>query len=318
MVKFRQLFDFTPRRIAGGYAVSGAAWIALSDRVVFDLFGSASASVLIQTVKGWIFVGVSAGLLFGLTRVREEQLEASKRRAIATGQQLQVLQRLFRHNVRNDMTVVRGNVSLIREQNADPTVETWLGEIEESTTDLLAMSEKLQILNDVEVGENPERAVDIVSVIEMEVNRCQDSYPEATIETDLPEQRSVEADWSIQYAIREALQNAMDHHNTPEAERHVEITCAETVSEVRIEIADDGPGIPADEIAPIESGTESPLAHGSGVGLWIIAWLCQSFDGSIDFDGSDGTTVGMTFTRADPIEQVTGRIKHELYAAPGE
>ncbi|MFP4529715.1 MAG: sensor histidine kinase [Halodesulfurarchaeum sp.] len=318
MVKLRQFFEFTPRRIAGGYALFGILWIALSDRLVFFVFGSGSSSFAIQTVKGWAFVGLSAALIFGVVRFRERQLDASKRRAIATGQQLQVLQRLFRHNVRNDMTVVRGFLSLARKRNADQDVGSWLREIEESTADLLEMSEKLQILNDIEVGEDPGKPIDVALVIDQEVTRFRDRYPEVTVETDLPEHLHVQADWSIQHAIREALENAMDHHHAPEAERRVEIVGTKTMSEVRITITDDGPGIPIAEVEPIESGTERPLAHGSGVGLWVIAWLCRSFDGSVTFDDEDGTTVEMTFKQADPIEHVTERLKRELELVTAE
>ena len=37
-------------------------------------------------------------------------------------------------------------------------------------------------------------------------------------------------------------------------------------------VADDGPGIPEHEVEAVESGRETALEHGSGLGLWVVAW----------------------------------------------
>ncbi len=318
MIQLRRILELTPRRIAGGYAVFGIFWILLSDQLVFSIFGTDATSRLLQTIKGWVFVALSAALILGLTRVREQQLAASEQRAIRAGQQLQVLHRIFRHNVRNDMTVIRGFASLIRERNTEAEFDPWLREVSETARDVIGMSEKLQIVNDVDIGEAQDKPVDMVSVLEAELERFETRYPEVTVKTELPDQLFVSAGWTIQYVIREALQNAMDHHTDPPADRRITITAEKKISDVTIEISDNGPGIPEDEIAPIESGTESPLSHGSGVGLWIISWLCRSFDGSVRFETDDGTTVSFTLERAAPFEQVTGRVQHELYATSGQ
>jgi len=41
--------------------------------------------------------------------------------------------------------------------------------------------------------------------------------------------------------------------------------------EVKLCIADDGPGIGADELDVFERGEETDLAHGSGLGLWLVS-----------------------------------------------
>jgi signal transduction histidine kinase len=318
MVQLGRVFELSPWRIAGGYAAFGIAWILVSDRLVYAVFGADSTSLLVQTAKGLLFVGVSAAMIFGLTRAYEAQLAETKGRAISLSEQLQVLHRIFRHDVRNDLTVIYGFAELLRAERRTDQFEAWTQEILETARDLIGMAEKLRIVNEVDIASTAEEPIDVVPIIEHEIEHFRDRYPEATFRTDLPDRLDVFADPSFQYAIHEGLENAMVHHTAPEGERHVEIAADETVSEVTVEITDDGPGIPPEEVAPVESGSEGPLSHGSGVGLWIISWLCRSFDGSVGFDGGDGTTVRMRLEQAEPIEHVTDRLQYEIPTAPGQ
>lgn len=57
-------------------------------------------------------------------------------------------------------------------------------------------------------------------------------------------------------------------------------------------VVDNGNGIPPSERTVLEKETEEPLDHGSGLGLWVVAWAVRSLDGEISFDtSSDGTEV---------------------------
>lgn len=318
MVKLQQFFALSPGRIALGYAVFGVLWIGLSDRLVFSVFDSESAIALVQTAKGWVFVGLSAVLIFGLTRAYERQVATSETRALTATEQLQVLHRIFRHNIRNELTVIHGYAELLLDRTELDRTEQWAHGILESSGDLLETSEKLGIVNEVDFAAGVNEPVDLVPILEDEVSALRSTYPAATIEVDLPDRLVVSANPSIQYAIREALQNAMDHHPAPEPDRRIDVTTNETLGEVTLEIADNGTGIHRDEIEPVLLGTETPLDHGSGIGLWIITWICESVGGTATFDAGDGTTVSMTLEKADPLEHVTDRIQHELSPTPSD
>lgn len=59
-----------------------------------------------------------------------------------------------------------------------------------------------------------------------------------------------------------------------------------------IKIIDNGPGIPPNELTVLERGREDALAHGSGLGLWIVTMVVEEIDGTITYDtGEDGTTI---------------------------
>lgn len=55
-------------RVAALYAGCSGLWILLSDRVVGALVHDPSTMTLVSIVKGWVFVGVTAPMLFFLVK----------------------------------------------------------------------------------------------------------------------------------------------------------------------------------------------------------------------------------------------------------
>lgn len=51
--------------------------------------------------------------------------------------------------------------------------------------------------------------------------------------------------------------------------------------------------IPDHERKPIARGSEDPLDHGSGIGLWAIKWGVEQLDGEVEFteNGTPGSVV---------------------------
>lgn len=61
-----------------------------------------------------------------------------------------------------------------------------------------------------------------------------------------------------------------------------------------MEVEDDGPGIPREEIDVLERGEESDLDHLSGLGLWIIHWVVEESNGEIDIKTKpEGTIISI-------------------------
>jgi signal transduction histidine kinase len=66
---------------------------------------------------------------------------------------------------------------------------------------------------------------------------------------------------------------------------------ADGIHAVEVVVVDDGPGIPPDERAVLESGVETALRHGSGLGLWLVRWGVDALGGDLAFVG-DGRDAG--------------------------
>ena len=71
-----------------------------------------------------------------------------------------------------------------------------------------------------------------------------------------------------------------------------EETPAADADRLVVRIVDDGPGLPPVERQVLRTAEETPLAHSTGLGLWLTNWIVRASSGRIDVVSDDaGTTV---------------------------
>jgi PAS domain S-box-containing protein len=206
--------------------------------------------------------------------------------------QVDLLGRVLRHNLRNDMSIVVGNLGTIKKRVAD----TGLSDIAERSIqqcrDLIETSDQTRKLNEVLDTEHRQigAVTDLVTVVENVVEEYGSEYPAAQIETDLPEYAPVQASTNVVWAIENVVENAIVHD---ESEPRVHVTISnETIEQegqkstwTTVTVSDHGPGIPANEVTVLEDdANRTPTEHGSGLGLWIVLQIAQVFDGQLDID----------------------------------
>jgi sensor histidine kinase regulating citrate/malate metabolism len=67
-----------------------------------------------------------------------------------------------------------------------------------------------------------------------------------------------------------------------------------------IVVADSGSGIPQHELAVLDEGQETPLTHGSGIGIWLIHWATNAIRGNASFETAEtGTRVTISVPSLD-------------------
>jgi Na+-driven multidrug efflux pump len=59
--------SLTPLRITAIYLVFGGIWILFSDQLVRLLIDTPEWRATVQTLKGWLYVAVTGGLVYALT-----------------------------------------------------------------------------------------------------------------------------------------------------------------------------------------------------------------------------------------------------------
>ncbi len=215
-------------------------------------------------------------------------------------QRVTVLNRTLRHDLRNNMNVILGNAELLmREYGSDDRAET----IRRTAADLLELGNKVRDLEQaLDSSESPREMVDVVSVVEEALAAVERGNPELEVETDLPDSEWVLANRLIGSAIDDAVQNAIEHNDGPDPRLRVSIEDATLTGEdaVTLEIADNGPGIPDEELDVLLQGGETPLRHASGLGLWLIKWIVNESAGDLEFEDSEmgGTVVRITLQKA--------------------
>ncbi len=221
-------------------------------------------------------------------------------------QQLDVLNRILRHNVRNTMTVISGRLSLLEETVTDEKLLSHIRSIETEATTLREFSKEVNSMRRVLDREiEPDTVRDIETMLLELTGDLRETYPEAEISVVTSGGIYVRSDDRLAEAIREAVENAVVHNDTDTPEIVITVESSEmTKSEnmVNLVIADNGPGIPNEERAIIETGEETPLNHGTGVGLALINWILRSLGGEVQVSDNDpdGTRVTLCIPAADP------------------
>lgn len=231
--------------------------------------------------------GIETGQVITLRDISEQR---------QSKQRLDVMQRLFRHNLRNEMNLVQGRLSLLSESLDDAGHRRTTDEIGTTVEKLVERSERLfNVVDRSEFYVNG--PIDLDSELPDLVADIDEQYPTAKLSLDCPEAVWVDAGGAVLVAVEELLQNALSHNDTAEPSVGVSVTVeCETV---HLRIVDDGPGVPDSEIEPILDGRETQLSHGSGVGLWITTWIVRDEGGDLRFTGSEeGTTVRIELPRA--------------------
>ncbi|MFB6121577.1 MAG: sensor histidine kinase [Halobacteriaceae archaeon] len=228
-----------------------------------------AAVILAVTAFAHVIIGVN-----DVRRIRAEELAAERRKSA-------VFTRVLRHNLRTEAQLLAGVAD--RVTDGDP--------VRQRAESLAALSDAATEID--RALNREEEAVDRVNLAELTASAVADvreSHPDAAIDTSLAD-CSVEAGRQFRVAVRELLQNAVEHGDPPVS---VTVTCAD---EARVTVADAGDGIPETERDLLAGDRpETQLEHSSGLGLWTAKWIPQSYGGDIRFR-DDGRTVVLWLPR---------------------
>ena len=205
-----------------------------------------------------------------------------------TREQLRVLQRIMRHNLRNQLTVLHGMGRRVQAATTDSEIESAAERIIESAEALSTVSRKAQNAADALRRAGSEETVDAAAQARAVVDRERAGAPEATIDLDLPEAMPVSVGPELVDAIENLVENAREHGGT---DPEVCVMGAVDGAEAVLTVADDGPGIPGTEREAIfGDGEITQLRHGSGIGLWLVKWIVESAGGRLAYEREDGWT----------------------------
>ncbi|MFC7098310.1 histidine kinase N-terminal 7TM domain-containing protein [Halobaculum marinum] len=211
----------------------------------------------------------------------------------ARRQRLEVLNRVLRHNLRNDMTVVVGNADLLAER-VDEDDEPLADAIRRRGRALQRLGEKARDVETVLDDADGAREVPVTDLCRNVVRRTREAYPERTVAIDAPDDLVVTVrEQVLRVVLWNLVENALEHGDGAAVRLTIR---REDDGGVRFVVADDGPGIPDAELESIRAGTETALSHGSGLGLWVVRWGTRLIGAELSFADRDptGTTVTVT------------------------
>jgi len=205
-------------------------------------------------------------------------------------QELELLNRIIRHDIRNDMSVVLGWAQML-EDHVDTEGEEYLRKILASGEHVVELTDVARdyVETVVSDGEPTVEPIALRSVIETELSLREESFPEAEFVVDgaLPDVE-VAADSMLSSVFRNLLNNAVQH-NDKDSPR-IEVSCDVHDDAVEIRVADNGPGIPAGKKDIVfgkgERGLGSP---GTGIGLYLVDTLVTQYGGAVWAEDNEPT-----------------------------
>lgn len=222
-------------------------------------------------------------------------------------QRLAVLNRILRHNLRNNMSLIVGHANIIQNRTEDESIVESTDLIDEKGTELVEIS---QSVRDTEAVLNLEaenqQDTDLKPVIQTVLESIASEY-EGEIQYDGPKDITVSTtEEAIEMVLQELVENAIKHNDSENPVVTVDVRHDPDNSyPVRLCVIDNGPGIPELERQVVESGDETPLNHASGVGLWVVRWITTSVGGKLSISSRDprGSVVSLSLPSADEMER---------------
>ncbi len=210
-------------------------------------------------------------------------------------QQLSVLHRVIRHNLRNELTIIEGESQQLVDELSESGATDRAKEIQARARRLDELSHKATLVQSTLDPRGEMRANrplhDVIDVVRRSISG---EYPEAQIEVTGGD-RAVEVDYRLENALSELLINAIEHNDSDQPTVEICVAGGETAP-LTISVRDDGPGIPEAELAPLSGTIETQLEHGSGLGLWVVYWVTLYCGGTVDVHRLEprGTEVRLT------------------------
>lgn len=207
--------------------------------------------------------------------------------------QIDLLGRVLRHNLRNDLNVVMGWLETIKADTTDSTIAAYAADGTEKCRELYRITENTRKLNEIiqEEQQRHKTQTDLIPLVKTTVERFEQEYPSARIETDMPTAATARVDNRFQWAIEELVENALIHTDEDPPTVQIQVVGDPNVDTktskewVTLTVADTGPEIPASELQVLnDDSTRTALAHGSGLGLWVVSQLVQLFEGEFVID----------------------------------
>jgi signal transduction histidine kinase len=197
-------------------------------------------------------------------------------------QRLSVVNRILRHNIRNDLNVVRGildNLDAERD-GRDDRIATAI----EHVDDIVDIADKARYVERT-LGRSTVEGTTLSSLVAEALERVESEHPEAAVTVDGDADVPVVADTNLDVALAELLGYAIRRQGD---DPRVSLTVSDRPPErVRIDVQYPSAPVPETDRQVLERGTETQLEHCRGLGLWLAKWVVENAHGRLDVTGTD-------------------------------
>jgi len=259
-------------RVAGwntlGVVVLGLVLLLATGYPDVSLPAPIAASILGVSAVAHVLIGVNDVL-----RIRAGELALER-------QKLSAINRLARHNLRNEAQVLLSVAGVVGESVTDDRGRQAADRLADSAERVAEIDAKLAEFQEAVERESVDGTVDLAEIVSDVAAEYREAQPDAEIETSVPEGVRVRATPHLEVALGELLENAFEHGKG--VERGVEIRAHSDGEQVSLTVSDGGRGIPEQEWEILAGEREqTQLEHATGLGLWVVKAVTESFGGEL-------------------------------------
>ena len=193
--------------------------------------------------------------------------------------QLEVMDTVLRHNLRNSLTTIGLLAEQLRAENSGATAET-AGRIIDTAEKLRETGEKSQAITSVLADPPARRFVDVSDVVRSLAESIASGHPEVELTVEAPESAPARATVEFGDAVEELVRNAVTHSDREAPSVELRVDTGD--DGVTVSVTDNGPGMSEMDRDVLEQGTPTEdLYHGSGLGLWLVYWIVSRSGGTL-------------------------------------
>ena len=213
---------------------------------------------------------------------------------------LDILNQVLRHDIRNNLQLILAYTEMVVDTIDDDELQRHLETVSENAEQAVDLTKVAREMAAVMLsGEQELEAVSIRPVVMSEVEQTREAYPDANIITASEVQQvSVRANEMLGSVFRNLLKNAVQHNDKPVPT--VAVSSKTEDEHISIRVTDNGPGISdaakEDIFGKGEKGLDS---GGTGIGLYLVKSLVESYGGDIWIEDREEGDVIETETPAD-------------------
>lgn len=174
---------------------------------------------------------------------REAELRESQAMVEERTEQIEFFNGVLRHDILNGITVINGNLGLLDEhvdESGEPLLETvrdWSEDIGQLTQKVRTVSETVTNSESVSLTTRS-----LSETLSKKVTKVRNTYPDVSVRTDIEDGLCVSANELLGEVLENVLLNAIEHNDADFPS--LAIRARRSGGDVRVEIEDDGPGIP--------------------------------------------------------------------------
>lgn len=213
---------------------------------------------------------------------------------------LTLLNQVVRHDIRNQLMVVKSYTELLEDALPDDQSRTHARTVVKAAEQAIDITETAKDVTEVLLQVGADRTpMSLRDELSEQITQLRSQQDRARVSVDgsIPDV-TVLADELLEGVFRNLLTNAVVHNDKDVAE--ISVSTRVSDDSVRVSIGDNGPGIDDDHKEQIfQEGEKGLESGGTGVGLYLVKTLVDRYEGDVWIEDNEPT--GSVFVVELPI-----------------